>query len=517
MNMDTRISKLKLIAVACGMLCAVQASAASTDLQRLQALAQQPFVKDYPTEQTSRTLEQELFFQRAVQVYHWALPAVNMYAMKEGAEKNYGAGYNVLSIWKKRLDAKTLILTPNSDVIYGVGFLDLAKDGAMVVEAPPGLQALIDDFWHRPIQGPTIEGHTYFADIGLPGPDKGKGGKYLILPPGYKGEIPDGYFVYRSETNGVFLFLRSFFQDPKKLEPAVSSMEQIKVYPLAKQKSASAMEFPDASGVAANLLPPGDGHYFDILNRFIQGEVVDPEDHYMRGMAAAIGIVKGQPFKPSEEQRQLLDLAAKTAWKMAKVVAFDQFEKQPKAKWYADRQWLAHVRNGGDDFAQSSVNFNYEVEGEHYTDLDAQVHMFINAYSMSPGMMTSIPGVGAKYLEGAKDASGQFLVGDNTYSLTLPKGIPAKLFWSVTAYDATTGSGLANGQPFPSIGSRDNVKANDDGSVTLYFGPEAPEGKETNWVKTVPGKGWFSLLRLYGPEKPFFDKAWIPGDFEKMQ
>jgi hypothetical protein len=202
---------------------------------------------------------------------------------------------------------------------------------------------------------------------------------------------------------------------------------------------------------------------------------------------------------------------------MAKVVAYDQFESLPKAKWYPDRQWLAHVRNGGDDFRESVDNFYFEVQGGHYTDLDAQLHMFINAYSISPGMMTAIPGVGAKYLEGAKDSDGDFLVGDRAYSLTLPPNIPANLFWSVTAYDATTAAGLDNGQPFPSIGSRDNVEKNADGSVTLHFGPQAPKRKEKNWVRTVPGKGWFTLLRLYGPEQSFFDKAWIPGDFEKAR
>jgi hypothetical protein len=202
---------------------------------------------------------------------------------------------------------------------------------------------------------------------------------------------------------------------------------------------------------------------------------------------------------------------------MAKTVAFDEFEHLSKAKWYPDRQWLAHVRNGGHDLAQFVDDFDYEVAGQHYIDVDAQLHMFINAYSMSPGMMSSIPGVGAKYLEAAKDSDGHFLVGDHTYELTLPPHIPAKLFWSVTAYDAGTAAGLENGQPFPSIGSKDDVEINSDGSVTLYFGPKAPKGKEKNWVATVPGKGWFSLLRLYGPEKPFFDKQWIPGDFKKIQ
>jgi hypothetical protein len=151
-----------------------------------------------------------------------------------------------------------------------------------------------------------------------------------------------------------------------------------------------------------------------------------------------------------------------------------------------------------------------------HTDVNAKAHMFINHYSISPGMISSRVGVGAKYTGGYKDSNGDYLVGDHTYKLTLPANVPAKLFWSVTVYDAETAAGLNNGQDYPSIGSRDKPVQNTDGSTTLYFGPNSPKGKEKNWVKTVPGKGWFSLLRLYGPEQVFFDRTWKPGDFEKI-
>lgn len=517
-----KLPPMHLTTLAIALLGAVAFSAhtqaAEPGLERYKTLAEMPFSNDYPTDETLQALEDELYFQRAVQVYHWALPAMNMYAMKEGAASSYGEGYNVVSIWKDRLDAKTLITTPNSDVIYGVGFLDLAKDGPMVIEAPPKLQALIDDFWHRPIEGPTIDGRTYYADIGLPGPDKGAGGKYLVVPADYKGEAPEGYYLYRSQTNGVFVFLRGFFDDPNNLGPTVANMEKIKIYPFSNKASAPAMQFPNASGKPADLLAPDDGAYFDMLDRFVQSDIENyPDTAFARGLMAEIGIAKGEQFKPDARQKELLDYAAKTAWKMAKAVAFDQFEALPKAKWYADRQWLAHVRNGGDDLTAFVDDFNYQVKDTHRIDVDSQLHMFINAYSMSPGMMTSTPDVGAKYLEAAKDADGEFLTGDHTYQLTLPPNVPAKLFWSVTAYDATTAAGLENGKPFPSIGSKDDVQANADGSTTLYFGPKAPAGNESNWVATVPGKGWFSLLRLYGPGQTFFDKQWIPGDFEKVQ
>ena len=177
------------------------------------------FVTGFAPAQEIATLKDELLFQRAVQSYIWALPALNMYAMKEGSEKVFGKGYNILPIWKDRLNAKTLVTTPNSDVIYAMGYLDLKADGPMVIEVPPGLQGILDDFFQRPICSERmIEGRIWCGDVGLPGPDHGKGGKYLILPPAYKGDVPKEFFALRSRTYGVFVFWRGFFRDPKQLQ-----------------------------------------------------------------------------------------------------------------------------------------------------------------------------------------------------------------------------------------------------------------------------------------------------------
>ena len=185
------------------------------------------------------------------------------------------------------------------------------------------MQGILDDFWQRPIPSVgEIDGRKWSGDVGLPGPDRGKGGKYLILPPDYTGEIPPGYFTYRSGTYGVFVFWRGFFKDPKQLEEPVRVMEQTRIYPLGKKETAKPMQFPDASGVPANMLYPQDGTAFDMLARFIDHEYVDPADMYMRGMAAALGIVKGQPFAPDAKARALLDKAARTATRMGHVVAY---------------------------------------------------------------------------------------------------------------------------------------------------------------------------------------------------
>lgn len=480
---------------------------------RYETLANLPFESDHPTAETSRALDDELYFQRAVQVYLWALPAVNMYAMKEGQARTFGEGYDVFVVFEKRLKANTVITTPNSDVIYGIGFLDLGADGPMVVEAPPMMQALMDDFWHRPLTGPNIDGVQYLGDIGLPGPDKGEGGKYLVVPWDYDEPVDDEFFVYRSRTNGVFVFVRSFFQDPSDLQPAVDLMEAIRIYPLHGE--ALPMDFKHASDVDSNYLFTADASYFDMLNRFVQNDLVDRGDPYMHGTLAALGIAKGREFHPTQAQRELLDTAARTAWKMAKNIAANS-EREEDGIWYEDRQWVAHAKTALDDFFKGTlVDESFFDRRSGITDVNARAHMFINHYSTSSAMISARVGLGAKYMGAYKDSDGNYLVGDNTYEVTLPPDVPAKLFWSLTAYDATTASGLVNGQTYPSIGSRDLPKQNPDGSTTLYFGPEAPEGKEENWLKIVPGKGWFCLLRLYGPEEPFFNGTWKPSDFIK--
>src|SRR5262245_24979322 len=206
-NFTSRMMPSAIVIAAIGFI-----TCANAQSERYNDLANAPFSENRPTPEAIKKLKDELLFQRAAQTYLWALPLINTLGMKVGSEKVFGSGYNVLPIWKKRLDAKTLVTTPNSDVIYAMSYLDLGKDGAMVFEAPPNLQGILLDFWQRPI---PVDGGKFYGDVGLPGPDAGKGGKFLILPPRYKDAVPPGYYVYRSGTNNVFVFLRSFYQDPK--------------------------------------------------------------------------------------------------------------------------------------------------------------------------------------------------------------------------------------------------------------------------------------------------------------
>jgi hypothetical protein len=471
---------------------------------RYDELANQPFTNGFLSKDAIAALKDEQVFQRAVQTYTWMVPALKMYGMKEGSEKVFGKGYNVLPIWKDRLNAKTLITTPYSDVIYAMGYVDLKDDGPLLIEVPPGLQGILDDFYQRPICTiGEIEGRVWCGDVGLPGSDHGRGGKYLLLPPDYEGTPPAGYFAYRSRTYGVFVFWRGFFQDPKQLAELVGVMEKTRIYPLGKEAEAKPMQFPNASGVPANMLYPADGTAFDMINRYIRHEYVDPDDMEMRGQLAALGIVKGQPFEPDAHLRALLDKGAKTAYRINHTLVYAPYPIVPDGLFYPNRRWM-NVFPGNATF--TAPTFDY---------VDPRTGFFTVAYSTSPGMAVSMVDVGAKYPVTFVDKNGDFLEGASRYKLNLPKDIPAHLFWSVTVYDPVTGSGLDNGQPFPSINTMDKPAANADGSTDIYFGPNSP-GDNKNWLRTVTGQGFFVILRIYGPTQAFFDKTWVPGDIEKM-
>jgi hypothetical protein len=466
----------------------------------------------HPDGAAAQSLMDELRYQRATQVYLWALPLINTLGMKDGSEQKFGAGYNVLSIWKDRLNAKTLITTPNSDVLYAMSYADLGETGPLVFDAPPRMQGILLDFWQRPIPGPKLDPSKVFAgDVGFAGPDGGKGGKFLLLPPGYNEAVPDGYYVFRSGTNNVFIFLRAFYEDPKNLAPAVELLEKARFYPLGQERTAKPMKFPNASGVPVNMLPRRDATAFDQLKRLIDSEPDSIAGEDWRGMLATIGIERGEPFKPDAATRKILDRAAETGYKMSRVLGFQSTVGGVDYRIYPDRQWLNPFASGYPfDLAWTRIPTGYRA-------LDNRVSFFTNYYSVSPGMFSKTPGVGAKYLIGFVDSSCAPLQGERSYILKLPPKIPATNFWSLTLYDAANGSGLENGQPFPSLGSRDKPQQEQDGSTILYLGPRAPEGKRSNWLRTVPEKGYFVILRLYGPLEAAIDGTWKPGDLEPVK
>jgi hypothetical protein len=296
-------------------------------------------------------------------------------------------------------------------------------------------------------------------------------------------------------------------------------MEAVKIYPLNGKATARQMTFPDASGVPANMLPISDGSAFDQLKQLVDSESTNLAGSDSLGMLAAIGIVKDRPFNPDAHTREILDRAAKTAYKMSRVVGFEEVVSGHSFRVYPDRRcWINPFADGTPtnpggmkDTALRNIAGAYP-----YLDVDARIWFFTDYYSISPGMISQISGKGAKYMIAFTDSEGTPLSGGSRYRLNLPPNIPAANFWSVTLYEAENASGLANGQPFPSLGLRDKPAQNADGSTDLYLGPKAPEGKQANWLATVPGKGYFAIFRLYGPTEAAIDKSWKPGDIERQ-
>jgi hypothetical protein len=482
---------------------------------RFDALSNLPFEQNRPTPETAKTLMNELAFQQATQAYLWAMPLINTLGMKFGSEQVFGAGYNILPIWKERLDPKTLVTTPNSDVLYAMSYVDMGETGPIVFEAPPNLQGILLDFWQRPI---PVDGGKFFGDVGLPGPDAGKGGKFLVLPPGYKGDVPKDYYVYRSGTNNLFIFLRAFYQDPKDLSPAVKLMEQAKVYPLnLPEAERKPMKFPNASGVAASMLPRSDIAAFEQLKWLVdhEGENLASEDGL--GLLANIGIIKGRSFEPDSDTKAILNAAAKTAYKTSRVIGRMSEIGGRDLRVWKDRQWVNPINNVSEPGPDKTIDLSWRNKKAGFTEIGPRVWMFTDYYSISPGMVSQTPGQGAAYEIAFNDANGKPLSGDASYKVTLPPNVPAKLFWSLTLYEAENASGLATeARRFPSLGSRDKPAQNADGTIDLYIGPKSPAGKEANWLATAPGRGFFAILRLYGPEEAAVNYSWKPGDIEKI-
>jgi hypothetical protein len=274
------------------------------------------------------------------------------------------------------------------------------------------------------------------------------------------------------------------------------------------------MTFPNASGVPVNMLPISDGNAFAALKQLVDSEGDNLAEPDSMGVLASLGIVRGRPFAPDEKRSKILDKAARAGYKMSRVIGFEESSKDGSLRVYPDRRWVNPIDNITPKDSNNTTDLAWNNVLGTYLDLDARIWFFTNYYSVSPGMLSKIPGKGAAYMIAF---AGDPLSGGSDYKLTLPADIPAANFWSVTLYEAENASGLANGQPFPSLGSRDKPVQNADGSTDLYLGAKAPDGKDANWLATVPGRGYFTVLRLYGPTEAAISRAWKPGDIDRIR
>jgi hypothetical protein len=441
-------------------------------------------------------LYDQLDFQRACQAYIWATPAVGVEAIRRGLEDECGLSLTNIGIFEHFLDAKTLVATGNGQSIYSLGAIDLSQTGPAVIEAPAGVQGFIMSLWQQPVE-----------DIGPLGPDKNRGGPFLILPPGYEGEVPDGYFVCRSDTMLVVWLVRGFVRDGKP-DSAVESIKGMRMYSLADRDSPPAMTFADLSGKRTELIPVGEQvnglAYFATIARFVEREPVREQDRQFLGLLASLGIEKGKPFAPDERMQEIFRRAGRVGQAMTAAIAFDS-RVQTKERW------------PGSHWEEIFLTGNVDFETPNVVELDARAALYYQAAGASKGALLDLVGAGSKYAGCFKDQAGQPLDGGKAYRLNVPANVPAKQFWSVTVYDAETRSMIDNAQGKSGRDSyQTSLQTNADSSVDLFFGPNEPAGKTDNWVQTNLGVGFFLYFRWYGPLETYFDRSWHLPDVERL-
>ena len=453
------------------------------------------FFDGFPDEKTTQLVYDNLDFQRGVQAFLTCVPGASEAAIRAGI-RSFGPDNQTVVLFDTLMDSKSLFLTANTESVYAWSWLNL-KDGPMVLETPPNVLGVIDDFWFRNV-----------TDFSLVGPDKGKGGKYLMLPPGYTGKTPKGYIVVHCRTFNNLFFWRGFLVDGSPKPAADSIKKTLKVYPLGKDASASKVTFVNGSGKEMNTIHANNYKFFEEIDQLVQEEPVEAMDVETLGTLAAIGIEKGKPFAPDARMQKILTDAAAVANATARAIVFSARPKE--AYLYPNSAWNNPV------LGFEGADYTLVRNGARL--LDSRTYYFYYATIQTPAMVKKMVGAGSQYLMAFKDGAGQRFDGAKTYKLHLPPNIPVKTFWSLVVYDNQTRSMLQTDSPFPSMGSqRPGIVTNPDTSVDVYFGPTAPAGHEANWVQTVPGKGWNIILRLYGPLEPFFDKTWQPSEIELVK
>ncbi|WP_238443080.1 DUF1254 domain-containing protein [Salsipaludibacter albus] len=454
------------------------------------------FFDGIPTPETSRTVYDHLDFARAVEAFLNFIPAASVEGLRRGLASIGVDACHRLMLMDRLMDSTPLFLTGNTDTVYCGGMLDLGTDGPTVIEVPPGCgPGTVDDAFFR-----------FVVDLGAPGPDRGQGGKYLVVPDDFDGDLPDGYFVARSPSSTNVVILRGFLVDGKPDAAAEMFRSGLRIYPLHAADDPPAMEFISTSEMPFNTVHANDASFYDEVADVLAREPVDFLDPELRGLAASIGIRKDQPFEPDDRMAAILAEGAAVGNATARAIVFDTRDRASFI--YDDRRWQT-VFPGGD--------YQWLLDGGvGGRDLDSRVLFFYQATVNTPAMALEMVGAGSQYAVVTRDRDGQPLDGSGHYTLEIPPDVPAADFWSVVVYDPQTRSELQTGQPFPSKNdARDDLVREPDGSVVLHFSPTPPESGHTdNWIQTVAGKAWYPILRLYGPLQSWFDKSWRPGDIE---
>lgn len=451
------------------------------------------FVRGFPTEEAAQLAYDEADLNRAIQAYKFFYPTVSGAAIVKGNEQIGVVPNKVFGI----LDCapEQLVFTANSDTPYGPLLLDLSI-GPIVVELPPGpLIVCSMDINQR-----------WVADMGLPGPDAGKGGKHLLVPPGYQGQIPTkDYYVHSASSNRQIVGARSLPVNGD-VKGAKERLTTIKVYPFDPTVSWTEPKWLDVTGKVQDTTPvawENNIMFWEVLHRTVETEPPYSGYHNYYGELAALGIEKGKPFNPDARMKAILEAAAQKANAQMRVQSFS--DRRPERIVWKDRQWQwASLRFEDGDFNTAAR-----------LDTEAREKWFYQAVGASPAMFRRDTHAGSLYWLGLRDKASAYLDGGKNYKLSVPLPVPGKLFWSVTVYDSDSRSQIQTSQKKAALRSMFelNLAA---GSAELYFGPAAPQGKEGQWIQTIPNKGWFTYFRIYGPEAAAFDGSWKPGDFEEI-
>lgn len=486
-----------------------------------------------PSSKTASALWDELDYIRGVDAFINGYAAVSQYAIHNGFQEQ-GIKDNEVLVFSKLMNSKSLFLTANADTYYFWSFLDLSN-GPVIIETPPNSLGVLDDMWWR-----------WISDFGVSGPDRGVGGKYLIVPPGYQGQLPEeGYFIRHSRTNRVSFLGRAFIDEQpiSEIDKIVKSTLKIYTYApggygttiasflavenkLGQLQKPTEVKFHEGSDRIMNTIPPADYSYFEMLDKAVQAEPAEALDPEVAGQLYAIGIIKGKTFNPDERMKKILVEAATIGNAASRTIAFSPRQSEQFGYYGNNSQWVNSLFLGGYEFLTPPPEITKEGVKQYPIDgaykINARIGMFYTATGITPAMCMRLPNIGSQYLAGFHDSKGIALDGGKTYKVVLPKGIPAAKFWSLTAYDNQTRSMLETPQLFPRAGSQNYptaaATAEADGSTVIYFGPKKPATvKEGNWIQTMPNKGWFVLVRLYSPLPAFFDKSWKVGEIEEVK
>jgi hypothetical protein len=491
------------------------------------------FTDGYPTPATAATLRDHLDYLHGVDTFMNTIQGVSVYAIRQGF-LDAGINDGDVAIFSELMDSRTLALTANADTVYFWTFLDLSQ-GPVVLETPADTLGLLDDMWFR-----------WISDFGLPGADRGQGGTYLVIPPGYDGPLPEGgCYVRRSRTNHVLLVGRAFINENPGADPAPTVAvikEQLKIYPytagglgssigayitgegpLAQPAAPKTPRFVEGTGLAINTIAPNDFGHYEMLDALVQLEPAAALDTELAGQFAALGIVKDEKFAPDARLRKILDETAAVGNAASRTLGMGAHPTDGFRFYDGETAWFNGLFVGGFEFTNPPPEITPEgiklYPNKGARQLHSRTWMFYIATCITPAMCMRLTGVGSQYLQADVDAAGEPFDGAKTYRVKLPKDIPAARFWSLNLYDNQTRSLLQTDQRYPRAGSQEYpspaAAAEADGSTVIHCSPNRPDDvAHGNWIQTDPERGWFVLLRLYSPMQTFFDKTWRPGEFE---